>query len=665
MRSIRYNTFPIFLFLCLLAASPLAAQTSRTATDLAAKFSAFDVVRLDTGSRLADGSRSMSIMAAGTRYDLSVRPHDMRAPRYHAQDHGVNGEVPVSMTGVNTYRGHVAGEATSEVRLNIDGVRMEGYFTSAGKRFFIEPATNYSAAARSDEYVVYLAENAFRDTTFGCGSEIVEKIEHGRELTGIGRTDTVEAAKHIEIATDADLEYVTTLGGITQANNEILGILNMTEGLYSSELNLSITVVFQHSWTTADPYAAASTQAAVVNFQAYWNTNFPLSADPRDTAHLFSGKTNLQSQGWAYIGVICRTASAAYGMSGYVNWAPAKFLITSHELGHNLGANHVDATQDCANSLMNAQLTATTPLSFCTYSRTEIGGYVQASGVCITGTATCPFDFDGDSKTDLAIFRPGPGEWWYLKSGTGQNYAAQFGTTTDKIAPADFTGDGKADIAFWRPSTGEWYVLRSEDSSFYAFPFGTTGDVPAPADYDADGKTDAAVFRPSTATWFISRSSGGTTIQTFGQLNDIPVPADYDGDGQSDIAIFRPGTGEWWLQRSTLGTIAFQFGTRSDKLTQGDFTGDGKADVAFWRPATGEWFVLRSENQSYYSFPFGTVTDVPTPGDYDGDGKFDAAVFRPSVSTWFVNKSGGGTLIQTFGQIGDQPVPGAFVKSGV
>jgi len=272
-----------------------------------------------------------------------------------------------------------------------------------------------------------------------------------------------------------------------------------------------------------------------------------------------------------------------------------------------------------------------------------------------------PFDFEGDGKTDISIYRPSVGEWWYLKSSNGENAAVQFGNSSDTIVPADFTGDGKTDVAVWRSATGAWFVLRSENGSFYSFGFGTAGDIPAAADFDADGKVDAAVFRPSTATWYINKSTGGTLIQQFGASGDVPVVADYDGDGKSDIAIYRVSNGEWWIQRSTAGLIAFQFGNNSDKPIQGDYTGDGKADVAFFRPNTSEWFVLRSENQSYYSFSFGTGGDTPAPGDYDGDGKFDATVFRSSNNTWFVNKSTGGTLIQSFGVAGDKPVPNAFV----
>ncbi len=277
--------------------------------------------------------------------------------------------------------------------------------------------------------------------------------------------------------------------------------------------------------------------------------------------------------------------------------------------------------------------------------------------------SSASFDFDGDGKTDIGIFRPSAGEWWYRKSSDEQVFATQFGASSDIIVPADFTGDGKTDIGFFRPSSGDWFVLRSEDSTFFAFPFGTSEDIPAPGDYDGDGKADPAVFRPSNSTWFIQRSSdSGVTIQPFGISEDKPVPADYDGDGKDDIAIFRPSVAEWWMLRSNSGIKAVQFGSTGDKTVQGDYTGDGKADVAFWRPSSGEWFILRSEDDSFFAFPFGLSQDIPAPGDYDGDGKADAAVFRPSNSTWFMQQSSSGFEAVQFGTTGDQPIPNAFVR---
>ncbi|MET0752226.1 MAG: FG-GAP-like repeat-containing protein [Pyrinomonadaceae bacterium] len=293
----------------------------------------------------------------------------------------------------------------------------------------------------------------------------------------------------------------------------------------------------------------------------------------------------------------------------------------------------------------------------------KINGVLAPGIVRLLNYSNIPFDFDGDGKTDISIFRPSVGEWWYSRSIDGGNYAAQFGNSSDKLVPGDFTGDGKTDIAIWRPSTGEWFILRSEDGSFYSYPFGTNGDIPTVGDFDSDGKADSAVFRPSDTTWYIRRSSdSGFTIQQFGASGDVPVVADYDGDGKSDIAIFRASVGEWWIQKSSNSSVvAFQFGNSSDKPVQGDYTGDGKADVAIYRPVSGEWFILRSEDFSYYSFPFGASEDIPAPGDYDGDGRFDATVFRPSQSTWYVQRTTAGTLIQGFGISGDVPVPSAFV----
>lgn len=298
--------------------------------------------------------------------------------------------------------------------------------------------------------------------------------------------------------------------------------------------------------------------------------------------------------------------------------------------------------------------------------QTSVGGqYSLASGFWAIPNENrkSPFDFDGDSKTDVGIFRPSDGSWWYSRSSDNTFRVFNFGTSSDIITPGDFTGDGKADIAVFRPSNGNWFIQRSEDNSFFSFPFGVSGDVPVPADFDGDGKTDPAVFRPSSGTWFILNSGGsGTSIVNFGTSEDKPVVADFDGDGKDDIAIFRPSDGSWWyLQSSNAQFKVFRFGVSTDKPVQGDYTGDGKADIAIFRPQTGEWYFQRSEDNSYFSVPFGATGDIPTPGDYDGDGKFDTAVFRPTGSTWFINRTSAGISIINFGTNGDRPIPSAFI----
>jgi hypothetical protein len=126
-------------------------------------------------------------------------------------------------------------------------------------------------------------------------------------------------------------------------------------------------------------------------------------------------------------------------------------------------------------------------------NQSDGGNYSLQSGYWTGGTTPAivpqakPFDFDGDGRTDISIFRPAAGEWWYLRSSDTQNRAFQFGGATDKPVPADYSGDGKFDGAFFRPATGEWFILRSENGSFYSLPFGINGDVPAPGDYDGDG----------------------------------------------------------------------------------------------------------------------------------------------------------------------------------
>ena len=61
-----------------------------------------------------------------------------------------------------------------------------------------------------------------------------------------------------------------------------------------------------------------------------------------------------------------------------------------------------------------------------------------------------------------------------------QNFdAIQFGASGDLPVPADYDGDGKTDAAVYRPLDGNWY-LQQTTSGFTAIHFGIAEDKPTP-----------------------------------------------------------------------------------------------------------------------------------------------------------------------------------------
>jgi len=294
---------------------------------------------------------------------------------------------------------------------------------------------------------------------------------------------------------------------------------------------------------------------------------------------------------------------------------------------------------------------------FTIFNNVSRRGIVRLQGSTLLASRRAMFDYDGDGRADISVYRPLNGVWYLLNSSTGFS-AFQFGISTDKIVPADFDGDGKTDIAVYRGNT--WYLQRST-SGFASVQFGAAGDIPVPADFDGDGRAELVVYRPSAGSWYtLNLVNNAFTAVQFGIAEDKPVPADFDGDGRADYAVFRPSNGVWYSQQSARGFSAVQFGTATDKPVAADYDGDGKTDFAVYRPAEGNWYILGSA-RGFTSVQFGAAGDIPAPADFDGDGKTDIAVFRPEGGNWYQSKSVQGFGAVQFGANGDRPTPSAFV----
>ena len=53
-----------------------------------------------------------------------------------------------------------------------------------------------------------------------------------------------------------------------------------------------------------------------------------------------------------------------------------------------------------------------------------------------------------------------------------------WGDPEDQPVPGDYDGDGRTDIAIWRPGTGTWWIINSRTVTVWSHKLGKREDLP-------------------------------------------------------------------------------------------------------------------------------------------------------------------------------------------
>lgn len=463
-------------------------------------------------------------------------------------------------------------------------------------------------------------------------------------------------------------------GGSCGVDGSPRNVTFSVSGLSGAPTSVSLTMTVSHSWVgdvTATLIAPNATQHVLFGYTG--STTAGGCGDSSNLTGPYTFADSASNSWWQAATAVGDTVSVASG---------------SYRTSARGGAGAVNPQPPT--NLSAAFSGVANPNGTWTLRLTDGGGgdtgSISAASLTITSGVSPPqhvLDFNGDAKTDYTVVRnigggaSGQVAWFTRYAGLAAGQTDVFGIASDFFVSGDFDGDSKSDVAVWRPNAQAafFYILRSSTNTFVPVQWGITGDDPTVVgDYDGDGKTDCAVYRGGASAgqqsfWHVLRSSdGGYLPIQWGQNGDFPAPGDYDGDGRADAAVQRNAGGgsAIFFRRYFNGSFdQIVFGTPTDVVVPGDYDGDGKTDLATIRGSGGQinWFYDPSSiagTQIVQTIFGASATDFPTQGDYDGDGRTDQAVWRPSAtpgqSAFFVNGSTAGFFAFQHGQNGDYPV---------
>jgi hypothetical protein len=506
----------------------------------------YDRVRMDVEQtvRRVHEAGELRFSSRDQNFEVVLEPYEMRASGYRAEEElpgGIRRTLPPEP--MHTYRGTVPRLWDSEARFTVKERSFEGVVLTPDEWYYIEPLRNFSPSSDPSEMVVYRRSDIRPDALGVCGTTMAHRIVEANELIASQVPTASSGVRTAEIATEADYEFVTASGGAAAANAAIVEILNQVDGIYQTQLSIALRVVYQHAWSAADdPYTSASPITMLNEFQSYWNSNFYSTS--YDLAHMWTGKDMDGSTiGIAYMSVVCQARTYSYGVSQRFTSAPGKYILTAHEIGHNFGASHPDQASppqsECSNTIMNSFVG--TGFTFCSFSLSEISGFLSSSSSCLASGPAAPSGLTATSvsstQINLSWQDNSPDETGFVverKTGAGGSWA-QIGTTG-----ANSTYYSDSGLA-----SGATYYYRVAAT-------GSSG----PSGYSNEAYATTLSSLPVISTFIPSSGRVGTVVTISGTNLSGATAVRFNATNSSDFSVLSPTQIQATVPASaTTGTI--------------------------------------------------------------------------------------------------------------
>lgn len=364
----------------------------------------------------------VSFYTLGRVFDLKLEAHDPYAPGAVVRwvdDAGVVDEP--APTGI-FFRGRVEGDPASWARITLRGDALAGVVSTDDELYFLEPAERFFGAQASGETVAFRmsdTDTAVIGTSCGVSGtgarERRRKSAPGalrralRELLGQPAITAAAAGlQQADLGLAADFEYFSRHGA--SSATDLAEVVNSTDGIYQSELNVTVQVKSTVVFTTAnDPFSSTTVPLTLLQEAASWrNANDNNPSQPMwDThlTHLFTGR-DLDSNviGIAFLSSLCDSGGSTGVDQDWTTSVSLMSMLLAHEMGHNFGAPHDNqAGSACASEpgtyIMNPSIGPALQRKFSPCSKTKINAYI--------GAISC-LEPAGPTATPTNTFTPTP-----------------------------------------------------------------------------------------------------------------------------------------------------------------------------------------------------------------------------------------------------------------